>query len=119
MSQPGSSQLKLGNYSLEVIRLDGVRKGSKKGQLYVEVNINETTNETIGIGDDGKPTSDATLTFSQPGSSTVFDISLRQSRKNSENRLLGHVRIEEDVLKLLQESLPYERKFLFGSLASY
>ncbi|OCB85104.1 WD40 repeat-like protein [Sanghuangporus baumii] len=110
MSQPGSSQLKLGNYSLEVIRLDGVRKGSNKGQLYVEVNINETTNETIGIGDDGKPTSDATLTFSQPGSSTVFDISLRQSRKNSENRLLGHVRIEEDVLKLLQESLPYERK---------
>ncbi|KAL5504734.1 hypothetical protein ACEPAH_7397 [Sanghuangporus vaninii] len=110
MSQPGSSQLEPGNYSLEVIHLDGVRKRSKKGQLYVEVNVNETTNETINIGDDGEPTSDATLTFSQPGSVTVFNISLRQTRKNSENRFLGHIRIEEDVLKLLQESLPYEHK---------
>ncbi|KAL5512550.1 hypothetical protein ACEPAG_3203 [Sanghuangporus baumii] len=123
MSQPGPSQSKpdhseLAHYSLEVVSVGNVRNDLKKGQLYAEVKINKAAPERVDIGEDGKPTSNAIIPFSQSDSSSVINISFKQSFKQSlmrssnrsQNRLLGHVEINEDITKLLQESLPYELK---------
>ncbi|KAL5512563.1 hypothetical protein ACEPAG_3216 [Sanghuangporus baumii] len=112
MSQPGPSRLKLdhsepGNYSLEVICVEDIQRDRKKGDLYVEVKINESTPDRVNIGEDGKPTSRVIIPFSQSDSSSVINVSIKQSRKRSQGRFLGHVEIREDVTKLLQESLPY------------
>ncbi|KAL5512584.1 hypothetical protein ACEPAG_3237 [Sanghuangporus baumii] len=115
MSQPGPSRPKLthsepGNYSLEVICIEGIQRDPKKVDLYVEVKINKTTHEPVIIGEDGKPTSRAIIPFSQSDSSSLINVSIKQARKRSQDRLLGHVDINEDITKLLQESLPYELK---------
>ncbi|KAL5512558.1 hypothetical protein ACEPAG_3211 [Sanghuangporus baumii] len=91
-------------------------------KLYAEVKINKSVPERVTIGEDGKPTSNAIIPFSQSDSPSVINISFKQSFKQSlmrslmrssnrsQNRLLGDVEINEDITKLLQESLPYELK---------
>ncbi|KAL5512559.1 hypothetical protein ACEPAG_3212 [Sanghuangporus baumii] len=91
-------------------------------KLYAEVKINKSVPERVTIGEDGKPTSNAIIPFSQSDSPSVINVSFRQSFKQSlmrslmrfinrsQNRLLGDVEINEDITKLLQESLPYELK---------
>ncbi|KAL5512555.1 hypothetical protein ACEPAG_3208 [Sanghuangporus baumii] len=105
-----------------VVSVGNVRNDLKKRQLYAEVKINNAAPERVTIGEDGKPTSNAIIPFSQSDSPSVINVSFRQSFKRplmrslmrfinrSQNRLLGHVEINEDVTKLLQESLPYELK---------
>ncbi|KAL5512562.1 hypothetical protein ACEPAG_3215 [Sanghuangporus baumii] len=99
---------------LLVICIEDVQRDRKKGDLYVEVKINKTTHEPVIIGEDGKPTSRAIIPFSQSDSPSVINVffkqSLMRSFNRSQNRLLGHVEIKEDITKLLQESLPYELK---------
>ncbi|KAL5512554.1 hypothetical protein ACEPAG_3207 [Sanghuangporus baumii] len=105
-----------------VVSVGNVRNDLKKRQLYAEVKINKSVPERVTIGEDGKPTSNAIIPFSQSDSPSVINVSFRQSFKRSlmrslmrfinrsQNRLLGHVEINEDITKLLQESLPYELK---------
>ncbi|KAL5512561.1 hypothetical protein ACEPAG_3214 [Sanghuangporus baumii] len=107
---------------LLVICIEDIQRDRKKGDLYVEVKINKAAPERVDIGEDGKPTSNVVIPFSQSDSSSVINISFKQSFKQSlmrslmrsfnrsYNRLLGHVEIKEDITKLLQESLPYELK---------
>ncbi|KAL5512549.1 hypothetical protein ACEPAG_3202 [Sanghuangporus baumii] len=113
MSHPGPSRLKPdhsepSHYSLEVLHADNIQNDRKKGDLYVEIKINESTSERVNIGKGGKPTSNAILPFSQSGPPSVINVFFKRSRKRSQDLLLGRVEIKEDVAKLLQESLPYE-----------
>ncbi|KAL5504568.1 hypothetical protein ACEPAH_7229 [Sanghuangporus vaninii] len=93
-----------------VICVEDIQRDRKKGDLYVEVKINESTPDHVDIGEDGKPTSNAILPFTQSHSLSVINVSIKQSRKRSQDRFLGHVEIKEDVTRLLKESLPYEFK---------
>ncbi|KAL5504736.1 hypothetical protein ACEPAH_7399 [Sanghuangporus vaninii] len=97
-------------YSLEVIRVEGVHSKLKKCKLFAEIEFDKTIHRTGEISNDGKPASATTVAFSQSGSRSVFNISVKQSRENSQDRLLGYASIEEDIEKLLNESLPYELK---------
>ncbi|KAL5504737.1 hypothetical protein ACEPAH_7400 [Sanghuangporus vaninii] len=81
-SQPAS-------YSLEVVRVEGIHRESKKWRLIVEIEFDKIVHRTGEINKDGKPASDAALIFSQSGSCSVFNISVKQSRGNSQDRLLG------------------------------
>ncbi|KAL5483090.1 hypothetical protein ACEPAI_8319 [Sanghuangporus weigelae] len=115
MFQPGPSQPKLahsqpGDYSLEVVSVGNVRNDLKKRQLYAEVKIHKAAPERVTIGEDGKPISRAIIPFSQSDSSSLINVSIKQSRKRSQDRLFGHVDINEDITKLLEESIPYELK---------
>ncbi|KAL5531875.1 hypothetical protein ACEPAF_5438 [Sanghuangporus sanghuang] len=116
MSHPGPSRHKPGHpdhpdhYSLEVIWVEDIQRDRKKGDLYVEVKINESAPDRVNIGEGGIPTSNAILPFSQSDSSSLINVSIKQVRKHSQDRLLGHVDINEDITKLLRESLPYELK---------
>ncbi|KAL5483135.1 hypothetical protein ACEPAI_8364 [Sanghuangporus weigelae] len=115
MSQTEPAQFKPNHlepacYSLEVIRVEGVHSESKKWNLFAEIEFDKTIHRTGEINNDGKPASAATVAFSQSGTRSVFNISVKQSRENSQDRLLGYANIEEDIDKLLRESLPYELK---------
>ncbi|KAL5504567.1 hypothetical protein ACEPAH_7228 [Sanghuangporus vaninii] len=115
MSQAGPSRLKPHQsrptrYSFEVIHIEDVQRESEIGQLYVEVKVNKDIYDPIIIGEDGKPISNVIFPFSQSGSHVVFNIAVKQSEKRSKDRLLGHVRVEEDVHILLQRSHTYRLK---------
>ncbi|KAL5504548.1 hypothetical protein ACEPAH_7209 [Sanghuangporus vaninii] len=115
MSHLGPSRLKSvhsepGDYSLEVLRVEDIQRDRKKGDLYVDVKINEAASDRVNIGEDGMPISRAIIPFSQSDSSSLINVFIKQARKHSQDRLLGHVEIKEDVTRLLKESLPYELK---------
>ncbi|OCB90484.1 WD40 repeat-like protein [Sanghuangporus baumii] len=91
--------------SPKVVGVRGVHERIKERRLYVGIKLNQVAHYTGIVDDDGKPTSEATFTFSCSDVPNALDIRLKESRLLGPDRIIGRDVI--NVEQALQDTAVY------------